>query len=102
MGEYFIDNNNINTKPLGDSSKTNKIFYSKENTANEGIYTKVRGRKLILYGDKRTKAKIIYIDEHKLIIEVKSFRAGKIKSRKSGVIEEQTYLTTKLRTIYMR
>ena len=101
VAEYFLDNKSISTNPSGNSSTTNTIFYTSRNNPDNYVYTKVKGNKLIHYGDRRSIEKIVYIDEHTLIIENKTFRAGKIKQNSSG-ITEQLYVTTKARTIYKR
>lgn len=104
VAEYFFDNKSIVTTPRGDSSKTETIFYAARNTSGNYTYTSIKGNKLIHHGDKRTTAKIIYIDEHLLILEQKAYRPGGIKRRKKNafITEEQQYIKTRSRIIYKR
>ena len=101
VAEYYFDNKSIKTKFLHDPGKT--TFYTKDNTPYKGVYFTVKGDKVIMHLDRRGSAKIIYIDEHTLILEQKTYRFEKIKEKKTrwGSTDEAMY-KTKARTIYKR
>jgi len=103
VAEYYLDHRSIITEPKTGSPQ-NIIFYKTRNMPRNDAYSKVKGNRLIHYEDRRATDKIVYLNEHTLIVEGKTFRYDGVKSgnRGSAIIEEQIYVPTKSRTIYQR
>lgn len=103
VAEYFLDNQSIITEPQV-GNPPHIVFYRNRNEPRNYGFTKVKGDKLIHYGDRRTIEKIVFIDEHTLIVESNTQRDDGFRKGKKGsvIISEQVFVPTKSRTIYKR